>query len=150
MRELIRWFQNKQKAMETVLFIAWCYVLLRLTLLSRTPKPQRIFRPDFLYELRKFSTGSEDGLYYIDLFIKNILLFVPCGLVMPWKKNWKQVTLIGLFLSGTIEIIQYITRLGECEIDDIIANTLGAAIGYGLYVVANKILNIGRGRNEKA
>lgn len=150
MRKLIRWFQNNQKAIETVLFIAWCYVFLRLTLLNRIPKPQRVFRPDFLYELRKFSTGDEDGLYYINLFIKNILLFVPCGLVVPWKKNWKQVTLIGLFLSGTIEVIQYITRLGECEIDDIISNTLGAAIGYGLYVVANKILNIGRGRNEKA
>ena len=150
MRKLIRWFQNKQKAIETVLFITWCYVFLWLTLLSRTPKTLRIFRPDFLYELRKFSTGDEDGLYYMDLFIKNILLFVPCGLVVPWKKNWKQVTLIGLFLSSTIEIIQYVTRLGECEIDDMIANTLGAVMGYGVYVLANKILNIGRGRNEKA
>lgn len=34
--------------------------------------------------------------------------------------------LVGLFLSGGIELTQYFTGLGSCDIDDVILNVLGA------------------------
>ena len=32
-----------------------------------------------------------------------------------------------------IEAVQYVFNLGWCEIDDVICNVLGAAIGFGLW-----------------
>lgn len=40
----------------------------------------------------------------------------------------------------TIEVIQYITKLGVFDVDDIIMNTLGGIIGYCIYYVAAKLL----------
>ena len=39
---------------------------------------------------------------------------------------------IGAF-SAAIELVQLITRVGSCYVDDIILNTLGGAVGYVLY-----------------
>lgn len=111
-----------------------------MTLLGRTPKTERIFRPDFLYEIRLFLSGEEESLYYMDLFIKNILLFAPFGFLFPRKKGWKQVLIAGLIVSSMIELTQYVTLLGECELDDVISNTCGTACGYGMRVFADSLI----------
>ena len=41
--------------------------------------------------------------------------------------------LLGLAFSLTIELLQLITRLGYADVDDLINNTLGAAIGFLSY-----------------
>jgi glycopeptide antibiotics resistance protein len=38
-----------------------------------------------------------------------------------------------LLFSAAIEAVQYAANLGWCEIDDVICNVLGAAIGFGLW-----------------
>ena len=45
----------------------------------------------------------------------------------------------GLVVSTTIEGVQMISGLGMCDIDDIIANATGAAVGYGLYLMLRQI-----------
>lgn len=65
-------------------------------------------------------------------FILNILLFVPLGyLIYSYfrKLHWWQVVLIGLFCSFAIEILQEMTGYGMFDPRDILANTIGAAIG---------------------
>ena len=42
--------------------------------------------------------------------------------------------LLGLAFSLAIEIIQYYAHLGCFEMVDILNNTVGVVIGYGLYV----------------
>lgn len=86
----------------------------------------------------------------MDLFLKNILLFVPFGFLMPWDMNWKKALFIGLLASGFIEITQYVTMLGECEVDDVIANTCGTVIGFYLYEIVTSIYTRWRARNGKA
>lgn len=69
-------------------------------------------------------------------FLGNILLFIPIGLLFPmvtWKTKWYWTIGVGLSFSLLIETIQLFTSLGYFDPDDIILNTLGAAIGYGLY-----------------
>ena len=34
-----------------------------------------------------------------------------------------------------VEVLQMLLRVGVCDVDDLILNTLGAAIGYGCYAV---------------
>ena len=71
-----------------------------------------------------------------DALTLNILLFVPFGYLLPSlfpSKRWWQVILLGLAFSLTIELLQLITRLGYADVDDLINNTLGAAIGFLSY-----------------
>ena len=64
--------------------------------------------------------------------INNILVFIPFGVLFP-VKNWKALLLTVLLFSVAIEAAQYALNLGWCEIDDVICNVLGAAIGFGLW-----------------
>ena len=77
-----------------------------------------------------------------DWFFKNlacnILMFIPFGLLLPWfakRKKARHIIVSGLIVSVLIEIFQYATALGVCDVDDVILNTLGVAIGYGIYAI---------------
>jgi len=50
--------------------------------------------------------------------------------------KWWKVLLIGLFLSVGIEALQFFLKKGFPEVDDVIHNTLGCMIGYGVYSIA--------------
>ena len=68
--------------------------------------------------------------------ILNILLFIPFGYLLPSlfpRLRWWQVILLGLVFSLCIELLQLITKLGYADVDDLINNTLGAAIGFLCY-----------------
>ncbi len=67
----------------------------------------------------------------------NILLFVPLGLLPPllwsWaRKLWKTLLLAAGIMTA-IELLQMFLLVGTCDVDDLILNVTGAAIGYGLY-----------------
>lgn len=75
-------------------------------------------------------------LRYIDrdLFL-NILMTIPFGFFLPFLyRSWRRFSLTvaaGALFSLLIECSQLLTNRA-CDIDDLIANTLGAAFGYGL------------------
>ena len=77
--------------------------------------------------------------------ILNILLFVPLGVFLPlYTKKIDKIyiiTPIGFFITLIIEIIQYSTGYGIFEIADLLNNTIGVIIGYGLYKSYNNIKN---------
>ncbi len=71
----------------------------------------------------------------------NIAVFLPVGFLVGLAiKNttWKRVACIGLGVSLTIEVLQLILKRGCCETDDVINNTLGSLIGYGLYIMLRR------------
>ena len=43
--------------------------------------------------------------------------------------------LVGLCLSVSIEALQFVFKFGFSELDDVIHNTLGCMIGYGVYAL---------------
>lgn len=69
--------------------------------------------------------------------LMNVLLCVPLGLSLsealpgrPSRRNrFLLVTVTVFLLSGMVETLQYVFCLGRCEVDDVIMNTLGAAVG---------------------
>lgn len=67
----------------------------------------------------------------------NVVLFIPLGIFLP--KVWEKLNRIWKVLLATagiiisVEAVQVLTLLGRCDIDDLILNLIGAAIGYGLY-----------------
>ena len=82
--------------------------------------------------------GEESGKLLTLLFLENILFFIPFGFLYPGKKSIRHVCAAGLFMSVSIELMQLLTLLGECELDDVISNTFGAFIGVCLYKIVEK------------
>jgi len=66
----------------------------------------------------------------------NVILFVPLGFFLPilYEKidSVKKVLLIGAFISLTVEIVQMF-GCGTTDINDLLTNTIGACVGYGIY-----------------
>lgn len=77
--------------------------------------------------------------------VMNLIVFVPigfiCGLCID-KVRWVNIFLGGLALSATIEILQLSLNRGLCEFDDLMHNTVGCLIGYGMIVVIKRFCKI--------
>lgn len=72
----------------------------------------------------------------------NVVMFVPLGVFMPMI--WKKLRRLRNFLAAVVlavvcvEVLQLVTMLGSCDIDDLISNVLGAAAGWQLYKTLKK------------
>lgn len=66
----------------------------------------------------------------------NVILFVPLGFFLPILyeiiDSVKKILVIGFFISLTVEIVQMF-GCGTTDINDLITNTVGACVGYGIY-----------------
>ena len=61
----------------------------------------------------------------------NMALFVPIGFLLGGIGfKTKKVLLMGICLSGIIEVSQFAFCKGLCETDDVIHNSVGAFLGY--------------------
>ena len=116
------------------LFAAYTIFIVWYTLLIREPRSlERVFKPELFWAIREWIVdptvvNKAEAIQYV----QNILFFIPYGLLFPRKDNWKRVLVTALVLSISIELSQYIFNLGWCEVDDLISNTLGAMIGWGV------------------
>lgn len=73
----------------------------------------------------------------------NVIGFMPFGALLPifsrqMRRPWK-ITLLSFEISAIIEISQLVLQVGCFDVDDMILNTLGAALGYGIYAVCDRI-----------
>ena len=73
-------------------------------------------------------------------FAANVLLFAPLGmLAVAWRRPWWQGILAGVVASASIETIQLLflpTRVADVR--DVVANTLGAALGVAVATVLSR------------
>jgi glycopeptide antibiotics resistance protein len=71
----------------------------------------------------------------------NIVVFMPFGLLFPLLTESGQnffVMLLNAFLFVLgIEIFQLFSAFGAFDVDDILLNCLGAALGFGIYRLIN-------------
>lgn len=76
--------------------------------------------------------------------LMNVFLFFPLGLSLPYAlpEKWNRKVLLSILfamiLSIGIEFLQYHYHLGRAEVDDVICNTLGCAIGCTSYLISKK------------
>lgn len=77
--------------------------------------------------------------YFIINFLGNIIMFMPIGSFIPalWNIKSRNVILIGAGISLFIEITQLLLPRGT-DIDDLILNTLGTALGLIVYKLISK------------
>lgn len=70
----------------------------------------------------------------------NVLIFLPFGMLVPFltkrfKKFWG-VALLTFELSVLVELVQLVTKVGSCDVDDILLNTIGGMLGFVCYAIA--------------
>ena len=87
-----------------------------------------------------YMTDYENKTHMILNIFGNILMFVPTGIILPilYKRldNFFKVALMGFLISFAIEIFQLPFVERTSDVDDLILNTLGVAIGYVVFIVA--------------
>ena len=96
------------------LAVIYSIFILRMTLMNRAVHPDHIFYGLF-WELKNHMWG--------DIF-KNIVLFIPFGYIIGGRKGVQ----LGFLFSCGIEVTQYVARLGYCELDDVLNNTVGTVL----------------------
>ena len=124
------------------LFVIYMLLLLYFLFFSekygRVAEAEREFRYNLVpfVEIRRFWVYRHQlGLLALMTNIcGNVIGFVPYGYILPVVARRMQIC-----LSLTVETIQLITRVGCFDVDDLILNTLGAALGYLLFVICNII-----------
>ena len=135
----------------TVVFlILYLVVLVYVCLLSEVygrTEMQNIYHYNLIpfREIMRFYTYRElVGMeaFVLNLF-GNVIAFVPFGFMMPILKMKyrysKRVIGMTFFLSLTVECFQLLTRVGSFDVDDLILNTLGGVLGFGMFHVMNWI-----------
>lgn len=123
-----------------LILIVYLFANLYLTILSR---PARIYHH---MELTPFWSyiGALDRADLREEILLNVILYIPFGYLMHYafpKMKWWMVAGAGFLLSGFTETVQLFFKLGLCEVDDLISNTLGTLAGIGLYKGYKKLKN---------
>lgn len=133
---------HKRKPMQPkrrlILFLCVLYltVLGNLTYFSREPGS----RIGMTIEI--FRTWGSTAMEHA-FFIENILLFIPFGILFPHAfpplRKPGVCVLEGFLLSLFLEMMQFVTGRGYCQLDDIFTNTLGSLVGWGCYRIWQRL-----------
>lgn len=96
-------------------------------------------------EIRRYLTYvSTIGILYVGInLFGNIVVMIPFGYALPslfgqGKKRPFLYVFIGMLFSILIEIFQYYTHTGTCDVDDVILNTIGVIVGYLIYSMTHR------------
>lgn len=88
------------------------------------------------FELIPFGSYNKQESFVESMM--NLTLFVPIGLLLGMafrSMSWKKALIIGACLSVGIELMQFVFKKGLAEFDDVMHNTVGCMIGFGIYIV---------------
>lgn len=96
-----------------------------------------------------------DYAYKKDLLVNligNIAMFIPTGIILPvlYRRlnNFFKAVAVGALISLCIEILQLPFSARFSDIDDLILNTVGVAIGYGVYALVKFLRKAVKKRSE--
>ena len=97
-------------------------------------------------EWKSLFSASNHWFYFWQIFL-NIILFIPFGFILSTnlylyhrpRHLFLPILLSGLFVSIIVELLQYLTSRGYSEIDDVINNSMGAMLGWFMYVSMLKV-----------
>lgn len=119
---IIAWHNLKE---HTWLPPKYCvFLILYITLLRRAPGYNENIR-------LRLKLWPNAGVWAGNLL--NLILYVPYGVTSwQWKQEEKKIVVTGFALSVICELLQYLTGRGMADVNDVLFNTLGAAVGVWL------------------
>lgn len=142
-----KWLQ----ALAWCVFAAYAVVVVYQLLLSQSRSMQYSYwtqwapHPNWIpfRSILEYANGYEHynfDTWFFNLF-GNVLLFVPLGFLLPIliakARRFSTIIVWSLLVSLAIELTQLGTRRGVFDLDDLILNILGGAIGYAAWTMAS-------------
>ncbi|MEW4568835.1 VanZ family protein [Tautonia sp. JC769] len=101
-----------------------------------SPQPNPEPNPELLRTIAAcWAMGGETMVVNL---LGNLALLAPLGIIGPWfwgaAKRWELpgVLIAGFVLSVSIEATQYACGHRMADVDDVLLNTIGAGLGWGL------------------
>ena len=137
------------------LLLVYVLYILYMTLLCRTARTFYQYNYKLFWSYQYFFDKDHPQGRQILL---NILFFVPYGMLLTaalqnGKRSGIKVFLITVLsaalLSGLIEFLQLVLKLGFSEFDDVMDNTIGATIGTGISILLISFIDKVRKKHEK-
>ncbi|MBE5974646.1 VanZ family protein [Lacrimispora xylanisolvens] len=128
--------KRKKDSISLFLWVAYLVVLARTVYFCR---PSLSRNKVNMAMMGTWGTSLRSHVYVIE----NLMLFIPFGILLPlcFPKARKSLICIlsGCLLSIFIETVQYMTQRGNCELDDVIMNTLGTLVGWLVFTGLKKV-----------
>ena len=124
--------KNRVRVVAWVLLVLYIGFIIYTTLLCREPKDYREYNFQLFWSYQRF---FDDVRPQGQQILLNILFFIPFGVLVPfcvngsWKRKLVFTVASACLLSGTVEFLQLLCKLGFAEFDDVFDNTMGATIG---------------------
>ena len=119
---LLAWFNRKDRQWLPTAYSV--FLILYITLLRRAPG----YNENIRLHLKLWPNA---GVLAGNLL--NLILYVPFGWTSQrWKANRKRIVIAAFMLSVCCEVLQYVTGRGMADVNDILFNTLGTAVGIWL------------------
>lgn len=127
-----------------VLFVVYLITLAYLMFFSENYGRTEVGR-DYRYNLELFREIKRYLVHYEQLgvgnvmvnLLGNIVVFMPYGFWLPIMNRvcdgWFRILFWSFGFSLGVEITQLITKTGACDVDDLMLNTIGGLLGYGVY-----------------
>lgn len=86
--------------------------------------------------------------YFLINVVGNVAVFMPFGFFVPSLEKKRRgavlefvkITLLGFLFSLAVETVQLVTKVGCFDVDDLLLNTVGVALGYICYGICRWIL----------
>jgi glycopeptide antibiotics resistance protein len=111
-------------------YLVFLFDLAWLRFLATNPKPNWIPFHSMIGDWRN------GGRAFVVNFLGNIVAFLPMGLLPPHivrrRTTIWQIALFSLAISLAIETGQFFSGRRVPDVDDLILNTVGGVLGYGL------------------
>lgn len=126
---------HRKKYIWTLILI-YAIVFINVGFFSREPGT----RTDV--SLKLFETWGNSMIAHA-YFVENIIMFIPYGVLLPiaFKRIRKIWMCVGsaCLISCMLEVMQHMTGRGYAQIDDVMTNTAGAALGYMVWKIFDKL-----------
>ena len=140
LRGLAVHFREIRRGM-ALMFFLYILALSYITVFSRSDRHATEILLSFDSVREAMRTHSVEPLRHLLL---NVAMFVPLGVLFPaiWPGHLDRVRYVlplGMLLTTLIETTQLMLRLGQFDLEDISANTLGALIGLALYKMYHRV-----------
>lgn len=129
-----------------IYLVALVYFLFFSEQLGRVPSDEYKYSLVPLREMKRYVVyWREIGLFNVILnLIGNVICFVPFGFVLPIMSSRQRglikITFLSFLASLLIELIQLVSKVGSCDVDDIILNTLGGFLGYLAFWICHWVI----------
>ena len=101
--------------------------------MGRTQYEDHVIRVEPLFATLGFIENTVSWFEIIKIVVGNVVMFIPYGFlgwVFPRLENLIENILFFISAIVIVEALQYFTRLGIFEVDDVILNTFGVFLGW--------------------